>query len=98
MPDDAKWRLDLMHEHYLPYVNNEQNYPKVFLNKEQTDRLSKIEADMWDYIYRKRAEWITNGNIDQEWDDYLAELERVGLDEWLQIKQEGYDTFVEGAK
>ncbi len=98
MPDDAKWRLDLMHEHYLPYVNNENNYPRVFLEKEQTDRLAKIETDMWDYIYRKRAEWITNGKIDEEWDEYLAELERVGINEWLEIKQAGYDTFVEGAK
>ena len=53
---------------------------------------------MWDYIYRKRAEWITNGKIDEEWDEYLAELERVGINEWLEIKQAGYDTFVEGAK
>ncbi|GGI66550.1 ABC transporter substrate-binding protein [Enterococcus alcedinis] len=98
MPDDAKWRLDLMHEYYVPYVNNENNYPRVFLEKEQTDRLSKIETDMWDYTYRKRAEWITNGKIDAEWDEYLAELDRVGLEEWLEIKQAGYDTFVKGVK
>lgn len=98
MPDDAKWRLDLMHEHYLPYVNNENNYPRVFLEKDQTDRLAKIETDMWDYIYRKRAEWITNGKIDQEWDEYLSELQRVGIEEWVEIKQAGYDKFAEGAK
>lgn len=98
MPDDAKWRLDLMHENYLPYISNENNYPKVFLAKEQTDRLAKIETDMWDYIYRKRAEWITNGNIENEWEDYLAELDRVGLEEWVQIKQDGYDSFVKGTE
>lgn len=98
MPEDARWRLDLMHETYLPYVANENTYPRVFLEKDQTDRLAKIETDMWDYTYRKRAEWITNGKIDQEWDDYLAELERVGINEWIEIKQAGYDTFVKGAK
>lgn len=96
MPDDAQWRLDLMHEHYVPYVNNENNFPRVFFEKAETDRLARIETDMWDYIYRKRAEWITGGNIDAEWDDYLAELERVGIDEWLQIKQDGYDRFTKG--
>lgn len=94
MPDDAKWRLDLMHEYYLPYVNNENNYPRVFMEKDETDRLSKIEADMWDYIYRKRAEWITNGKIEEEWDDYLSELTRLGIEEWVQIKQDGYDRFI----
>ncbi|EOT30021.1 ABC transporter substrate-binding protein [Enterococcus saccharolyticus] len=98
MPDDAKWRLDLMHEHYLPYVSNENNFPRVFFEKEETDRLARIETDMWDYIYRKRAEWITNGKVDEEWDEYLAELKRVGIDEWLQIKQDGYDRFTKGTE
>ena len=65
----------------------------VSFRKEETDRLAKIETDMWDYIYRKRAEWITGGKIDEEWEEYLAELERVGLEEWIQIKQTGYDNF-----
>lgn len=98
MPDDARWRLDLMHATYLPYINNENIYPKVFMEKDQTDRLAKIETDMWDYIYRKRAEWITNGNIDDEWSDYLAELSRVGIEEWLEIKQTGYDNFIKGTE
>src|SRR5699024_12082963 len=74
MPDDAKWRLDLMHETYLPYITDDTIYPKVFLSKEDTDRLAKIETDMWDFIYRKRAEWITNGQVEAEWDAYLADL------------------------
>jgi len=82
----------------LPYINNENIYPKVFMEKDQTDRLAKIETDMWDYIYRKRAEWITNGNIDDEWSDYLAELSRVGIEEWLEIKQTGYDNFIKGTE
>jgi len=98
MPDDAKWRLDLMHDTYLPYITEDNIYPRVFLEKEDTDRLAKIETDMWDYIYRKRAEWITGGKIDEEWEEYLAELERVGLEEWIQIKQTGYDNFLKGAQ
>lgn len=98
MPDDAKWRLDLMKEYYSEYITNDNIYPKVFLTKEKTDRLAKIETDMWDYIYLKRAEWITNGNIDKEWDEYLAELKRVGIDEWIQIKQEGYDDYIKGTE
>jgi putative aldouronate transport system substrate-binding protein len=98
MPDDAKWRLDLMHDTYLPYITEDNSYPRVFLEKEETDRLAKIETDMWDYIYRKRAEWITGGKIDEEWEEYLAELERVGLEEWIQIKQTGYDNFLKGAQ
>ena len=42
---------------------------------------------------RKRAEWITNGMIDEEWDSYLEELQRLGLEEWVTIKQAAYDQF-----
>ncbi|MGF2146191.1 ABC transporter substrate-binding protein [Vagococcus fluvialis] len=98
MPDDAKWRLDLMHDNYLEHISNENTYPKVFLEKSETDRLAKIETDMWDYIYRKRAEWIINNKIDEEWDDYIKELNRFGLEEWLQIKQDGYDKFMKGTE
>lgn len=98
MPDDAKWRLDLMHKNYSDYITNKSNYPKVFLDKESTDRLAKIETDMWDYIYRKRAEWITNGKIEKEWPEYLKELERFGLEDWIKIKQDGYDRFIKEIK
>ena len=47
---------------------------------------------MNDYIYRKRAEWIVNGNIDKEWDSYLKELDKYGLNDWLKIKQKYYDS------
>lgn len=93
MPDDAKWRLDLIKEHYVPYMNNEEIYPRVFMSEEDLDKLAQVEADLNDYIYRKRAEWIVNGNIDKEWDDYKNELEKYGLSDWLAIKQKYYDQY-----
>lgn len=93
MPDDAKWRLDLLKENYVPYMNNENIYPRVFMTEEDLDRIAQIEADMNDYIYRKRAEWIVNGKIDAEWDDYKKELEKYGLSDWLSIKQKYYDDY-----
>ncbi len=95
MPDDAKWRLDNMHEAYLSSVNNTYTYPRVFLDLEEADRIAKIDADMQDYIYRKRTEWIVFGTIDAEWDDYLAELDRLGLQEWMEIKTAGYVRYME---
>ncbi|SND50302.1 ABC transporter substrate-binding protein [Streptococcus pneumoniae] len=93
MPDDAKWRLDLIKEYYVPYMSNVNNYPRVFMTQEDLDKIAHIEADMNDYIYRKRAEWIVNGNIDTEWDDYKKELEKYGLSDYLAIKQKYYDQY-----
>ncbi|WP_339147985.1 MULTISPECIES: extracellular solute-binding protein [unclassified Sutcliffiella] len=90
-PDDAAWRLNLMKEVMVPHMKAENIYPRVFFDKEELDRLAKIEADLIPYVNRKRAEWITNGKIEAEWPEYLEELERLGLSEWLEIKQAGFD-------
>lgn len=97
MPDDAQWRLDLMHEHYFDYIDNENVYPKIFMDAEDAERIAVIESDLLPYTYQKRAEWIIGGVTDQEWDNYLEELERLNLSEYLEIKQKYYDSYVEGA-
>lgn len=94
MPDDAKWRLDILKENYVPYMKNKSIYPKIFMKEKDLDKIAQIEADMNDYIARKRAEWITKGGIDKEWESYKKELERYGLTEWLTIKQKYYDDYV----
>ncbi|MCF2941297.1 ABC transporter substrate-binding protein [Paenibacillus alkaliterrae] len=90
-PDDAAWRLGLIKDTYVKDMKAENIYPRVFFSREELDRLSTIEADLRPYVLRKRAEWITNGKVDSEWDSFLKELDRLGLQEWLKIKQDGYN-------
>lgn len=95
MPDDAAWRLDLMSDVMTPHMGEQHIYPNVMFGLDDLERLSTIEADLFPYIDRKRAEWITNGQIEEEWDEYLSELERYGLTEWLEIYQNRYDDYLE---
>ncbi|WP_217592019.1 ABC transporter substrate-binding protein [Cohnella sp. GbtcB17] len=94
-PDDAAWRLDILKKVYVPDMKAQQIYPRVFFSADELDRLSAIEADMMPYVLQKRTEWMQSGKVDKEWDGYLKELDRLGLQEWLQIKQAGYDRNVE---
>ena len=95
MPDDAKWRLDIVKEEFAPYVDKDNFFPKVFAPAEDLERLAQIEADLFPFISRSRAEFIQNGITDQDWDAYKEELNRLGLEEWLSTKQEHYDSFKE---
>lgn len=94
MPDDAAWRLGVVKDIYTPYMLADNIYPRVFFSLDDLDRLSKVEADLIPFINRKKAEWIVSGNINEEWDSYLEELKRLGVEEWLEIKQRGYDNTV----
>ncbi|MCK0473270.1 extracellular solute-binding protein [Halalkalibacter sp. APA_J-10(15)] len=91
MPDDAAWRLNLMEEVMVQHMQAENVLPNIFFSKEELDRISTIEADLIPYIERKRAEWIISGNIEDEWEAHLVELNRLGYQEWIEIMQNGYD-------
>ncbi len=92
-PDDAKWRLDNMHETYLEDMNSQYVYPNVFMGLEDTNRISQLDTDIKRYAEQMKARWILNGGIDEEWDDYLKKMEDYGLSEYLQIKQKYFDEY-----
>ncbi|MCZ8517915.1 MULTISPECIES: ABC transporter substrate-binding protein [Paenibacillus] len=93
-PDDAAWRLDLMKKVMVPDMKAKNIYPKVFFSLEELDRISTIETDLFAYVLRMRTEWIENGKVEEQWGAYLKELDRLGLQDWLTIKQAGYDRSV----
>ncbi len=90
-PDDAKERLRIVKEVMAPHMKADHAMPSIFNSIEELERLTTIETDLFAYVLRMRTEWYQNGKIDEQWDDYLKELERLGLPEWLKIKQTGYD-------
>lgn len=91
MPDDAKGRMDIIKNIMAPQMKADNVMPSVFHSIEELDRLTTIETDLFAYVLRMRTEWYQNGKIDAEWNDYLKELDRLGLQEWMKIKQAGYD-------
>ena len=94
-PDDAKWRLDNMHEVYLDDMHSKYVYPNVFMSIDDTNRVSQLDTDIKKYAEQKKADWILNGGIEEEWDEYLQKMEDYGLSEYLQIKQKYFDSYQE---
>ena len=86
-PEDAKWRLDNMHETYLADMNSKYVYPNVFMSIEDTNKVSQYDTDIKKYAEQKKADWILNGGIEKEWDSYLEKMEKYGLSDYLSIKQ-----------
>ena len=94
-PDDAKWRLDNMHEVYLKDMNSKYVYPNVFMSIEDTNKISQYDTDIKKYAEQKKADWILNGGIEKEWDSYLEKMEQYGLSDYLAIKQKYFDQYQE---
>ena len=92
-PEDAKWRLDNMHETYLQDMNSKYVYPNVFMSIDDTNKVSQYDTDIKKYAEQKKADWILNGGIDEEWDSYLKKMEKYGLSDFLSIKQKYFDQY-----
>ena len=97
-PEDAKWRLDNMHETYLKDMKSKYVYPNVFMSIDDTNKVSQYDTDIKKYAEQKKADWILNGGIDKEWDSYLKKMEKYGLSAYLAIKQKYFDQYQESLK
>ena len=94
-PADAKWRLDNMHETYLKDMKSKYVYPNVFMSIDDTNKVSQYDTDIKKYAEQKKADWILNGGIEEEWDSYLEKMEKYGLSDYLSIKQKYFDQYQE---
>lgn len=92
-PDDAQYRLDWIKEYYTPDMHAKYVYPNVFMNQEDTEQLSNLQADITKTINATRADWIMNGFTDSDWDAYLKSLDEYGLPELLEIFQKYLDAY-----
>ncbi|MGL4373968.1 MAG: hypothetical protein ACRCS6_09315, partial [Turicibacter sp.] len=96
MEPRAQERLATINEKFRPYMEA-QNYPNVFFAEDELEQLNFIEADVMSYVNGKRAQWIMNGGIDAEWDSYLKELDKMGLQDMMKIFQDGLNRYNENA-
>ncbi len=92
-PDDAQYRLDWIKEYYTPDMHTEYVYPNIFMSRDDTEKLSNLQADIQKAINAKKADWIMNGFNDADWDKYLKDLEAYGLSEYLDLFQSYLDKY-----
>ena len=82
-----------MHETYLKDMNSKYVYPNVFMSIDDTNRVSQLDTDIKKYAEQMKASWILNGGIEEEWDEYLKNMDKYGLQEYLSIKQKYFDEY-----
>ena len=68
--------------------------PPVYFTEEESLRAAQLKTELEEYVNRKTAEWAMNGKHREEYDEFMAECEKIGLSEYLSIWQAGYDRFL----
>ena len=92
-PDDAQYRLDWIKDYYTPDVNEKYVYPNVFMTREDTEKLSTLQADISKTINAVKSDWVMNGFSGQDWQAFCKKLDSYHLDEYLALYQKYLDAY-----
>jgi len=92
MEPRAKERLDILDKYYKPHMV-EENYPQIFFSAEELEKINTIEPEIKEFVKQKEAQWLIEGGIEEEWDEYIEQLEAMGLNELMEVYQSGLDRF-----
>ena len=77
---------------YMPYYPKE-HYPNVFLTLEEGSKVAEIAADLELYMDEFYANWISDGGDDAAWEKHLKQLEKLGVNEWVDVYTEAYNRY-----
>ncbi|MDR1788073.1 MAG: extracellular solute-binding protein [Treponema sp.] len=68
-------------------------YPQVIFTVDETNALATLGTDIGEYVRQMQAKWTTRGGIDADWDAYIARLNAMGLERFVQIKLDAYKRY-----
>lgn len=74
-----------------PFVP-ETIYAAPMFTEEVNDRISILWGDIENYFRESTAKFIRGEMSFDDWDDYVSTLKDIGIEEWVGIYQESYDS------
>lgn len=84
--------IDQVDEWFIP---KEDQLPQVYVSTEAIDRRTFMETDLFAHIKEFRAQAVINGFTDDEWNNYVSQLDAYGYQDWLQWYQDMMDGTLE---
>ncbi|HHU77420.1 MAG TPA: extracellular solute-binding protein [Clostridiales bacterium] len=79
---DEKTPADKLYEPYLTQV-----IPSYWAKQEDAAKMAEYSTSIREYLTQKKAEWISGqADIDAEWDAYLEQLEKLNLQEFIEMR------------
>lgn len=80
---DEKKPVDTLYEPYLTKV-----IPDVWVTKDDATKMADSMTAIENYLKQKTAEWISGQvDIDKDWNSYLAQLNKLKVNELLEMRQ-----------
>lgn len=75
-----------------PYLIDEI-WPAFTYTADENKRMTILSTDLSKYVQEMQAQFITGEVSFDKWDDYVKEIEKIGLEEYMEIQQEAYKRY-----
>ncbi len=77
----------------IPYLPDEI-WAEFTFSVEDSERLSMLSADIDSYAAEMQSKFVRGDVSFDEWDTYIENIKNMGLDEYIEIYQKGYESYV----
>ncbi len=72
-----------------------ETLPYLTVSEDRVADYTRIKTELDDYTNDAIVQFITGAmDIDKDWDKFIKQLKRIGLDEYLEMSQEAYTEFL----
>ncbi len=90
--EDGKYQTEL----FAKMDTRKNLLHKMFLKFEENDlsQLSLIESNIQSLTVPQFTDWVVNGGLEDEWDNYLVNLKASGVDDGIKIYQKALDEYL----
>ncbi len=70
-------------------------YVAASLSSDEENSMKVINTELTNIRKKTFSDWITGkGDIDKDWDAYVASMKKLDLDKYLSLKQKAYDAMI----
>lgn len=74
-------------------IAQENLYPFITFSEENATEIGELYYDINNYVIQTLDKWAVQGGIDAEWDEYVKQLNSLGLERYLELLQEELDAY-----
>jgi putative aldouronate transport system substrate-binding protein len=71
-----------------------QVWPEFSYTEAENEKLVTLKTDIDGYVKKMRAEFIFGTTPLSKWDDYVKQIQKMGLDEMMKIHQAAYQRYI----
>ena len=86
--DGVKLADDAVNREYV-----RDTFPVVSYTADELDTIAFMSPDVNSYCRQQYAKWVTNGGVDEEWDGYIEQLNRMGVEQLVQVYLDAYERY-----